>query len=101
MLEVKQQIIYRKEISEDTFKGKWPLTVSSGTLINNSSAIVFTCKKGKTYNINGNAQDRFRRFNKIRKIHKRSPDGFFVSLSDIIMEGLKMDPDFKLSKSYY
>jgi len=91
-----KQEIYNQEISKDTFEGEWPFKVDSGLLINNCGSIIFRSPKGKYYAINGTAQDRFKRFRKIKRIHKRDDtNGHFISVSNIIMEGLEMNPNYK------
>lgn len=90
-----KQEIYSQEISIDTFEGNWPFKVPHGTLINNSNAIVFRSPRGKHYTINGLAVDRFKRLRKLKRIHRRDDsNGFFVSVSDIITYGLKMNPNY-------
>lgn len=101
---VKQEIYY-KNISKETFKGNWPFKVDSGVLINNYGSIIFKTprveyllwtKKAKYYAINGLAKDRFKRFRKVKRIHLRDDiNGFFIPVADIIMEGLKLNPNYK------
>ena len=103
LIEDKESGIFVQDISKDTFKGTWPFTCDAGTLINNNSAILFVTKNCKAYSINGLAQSRFKKFKILKKykrfysrknIHRRSDNGFFVSLSDIIMYALKMNPNY-------
>jgi hypothetical protein len=95
MKKVNDYDIYYKEISKDTFEGDWPFKVDNGILANNLGAIIFISPRNKSYAINGVAKDRFKRYRSIKRIHKRGSNGSFVPVSDIIMEGLKLNPNYK------
>ena len=87
----------KKNISEPTFKGKWPFSVNEGVLecreFNLSSdrklPMVLFHANGKIYGVNGTASTRFE---SIDEIWLDNPDipGTKINVGPIIQEGLKL-----------
>jgi hypothetical protein len=87
----------KKNISESTFKGKWPFSVSEGVLecrkLNLATGrklpMVLFHANGKIYGVNGTASTRFE---PIDKIWLDNPDipGTKINIGPMIQEGLKL-----------
>ena len=95
-------MIYTKEISKDTFDGAWPFKVEKGTIINNSNCIMFKCLVkifGKpierTYAVNGNAINLKNYFGAKELDKKVMLSTNKLSVNDVIMFGLKLNPDYE------
>jgi hypothetical protein len=82
-----------ESISQDTFSGTWPFTVSSGELRCEGSdgfgSVIFSAN-GSEYGVNGTALDAG--FQRINAIWKDDPSGITprVSISDVLEQGLAL-----------
>ena len=78
------------EISEDSFEGKWPFTVSSGILKCENRLVIFSAG-GVDYGINGSAKNAG--YPEPHPIWKESDDSSVwpsVPMGDILRAGLKL-----------
>ena len=79
------------EISQQTFEGKWPFTVESGTLSCKQRFYVVFEANGKEYGINGSAKSKG--YDHPRPIWREAPEGEpgpSVYIGDILDRGLEL-----------
>lgn len=80
-------------ISDDTYSGTWPFTVSSGMIsCVKPGAVLFKADNGKTYAVNGNGMAYFKQLPDLEEIWKADPKypSLKIGIGDMIDYGLSL-----------